>query len=181
MNEITIKSETKTLYTIDTNKPYDVIYDYYMIPYASKSDIIMDGNIIIASGSTRGDSALKDSLTIPTVDNLTTINDDYYFYVKQTPIITNISEPTNITTTGASFTVNIQNEASSPVTSRGVCWSLYASPTTSNSKTINGSGIGKFSGSINGLSPGTQYYLRAYATNTEGTTYSNQITFTTTT
>jgi hypothetical protein len=66
------------------------------------------------------------------------------------------------------------------VTSRGVCWSnTNSTPTTANSKTIDGSGIGTFTSSLTSLSPGTTYYVRAYATNGVGTAYGATRTFTT--
>jgi hypothetical protein len=61
----------------------------------------------------------------------------------------------------------------------GICWSTSPSPTTSNSKTINGTTSGTFSGSITGLANGTTYYVRAYATNSVGTSYGPEVSFTT--
>jgi uncharacterized protein (TIGR02145 family) len=73
----------------------------------------------------------------------------------------------------------ISNDGGAPVTSRGVCWSISSSPTITDSKTTNGSGTGTFSSSIDGLIKGTIYYVRAYATNSAGTSYGNEIMFTT--
>jgi hypothetical protein len=67
----------------------------------------------------------------------------------------------------------------SAVTARGVCWSTSPNPTISDSRTTDGNGTGTFTSSITGLTPGIQYYVRAYATNSVGTTYGNEITFTT--
>jgi uncharacterized protein (TIGR02145 family) len=47
-------------------------------------------------------------------------------------------------------------------------------------KTVNGSGLGSFNDNLNDLSPGTKYYVRAYATNTIGTAYGSEIVFSTT-
>lgn len=66
---------------------------------------------------------------------------------------------------------NVTNDGGAPVTARGVCWSMSPSPTISDSKTINGSGTGTFTSSLTGLSSSTNYYVRAYATNSEGTAY----------
>ena len=74
---------------------------------------------------------------------------------------------------------NITTDGGSPVLSRGVCWSTTAAPTISNSKTVDGSGIGVFVSSLTGLLPVTLYHVRAYATNSSLTTYGNEITFTT--
>lgn len=65
------------------------------------------------------------------------------------------------------------------VTERGVCWSLTANPTLTDDHKAVGQGTGTFSTSITGLNEGKTYYARAYATNSVGTTYGNQISFTT--
>ena len=93
--------------------------------------------------------------------------------------------PTSITTDAAS---NIQyatatsggtivDNASYPTTQRGVCWNTTGSPTTSDPKTINGSGPGSFTSSLAGLTPGITYYVRAYSVNAAGTFYGNEINF----
>jgi len=95
--------------------------------------------------------------------------------------------PPQVTTTAASsvtFTTavsggNVTNDGGAPVTARGVCWSTSPNPTIANSLTSNGTGLGSFVSNLAGLSPGTTYYVRAYATNQSGTGYGNQITFTT--
>jgi hypothetical protein len=75
---------------------------------------------------------------------------------------------------------SISSDGGTPITTRGVCWSTATtSPTIANSKTNNGSGIGSFSSSLTVLTPGTTYYVRAYATNNIGTAYGNSATFTT--
>ncbi|NVO03228.1 MAG: T9SS type A sorting domain-containing protein [Bacteroidetes bacterium] len=69
--------------------------------------------------------------------------------------------------------------STTPVSERGVCWNTLGSPSISDSKTSDGTGTGEFTSSISGLSPGTTYYLRAYATNSSGTAYGNEVSFTT--
>jgi|GEM_PF-6929350 len=61
----------------------------------------------------------------------------------------------------------------------GVCWSTSANPTTGDSKTTNGSGIGSFTSLITGLSLEITYHVRAYATNIVGTGYGSDVSFTT--
>jgi uncharacterized protein (TIGR02145 family) len=89
---------------------------------------------------------------------------------------TEVSSITGITATSGG---NITSDGGSAITAYGVCWSTSANPTTANSKTIDGAGTGTFTSSITGLTAGTTYYVRAYATNSEGTAYGNQQTFTT--
>lgn len=86
---------------------------------------------------------------------------------------------TNISSTAATCGGTITSDGGATVTARGVCWSLIQSPTTSDSKTSDGVGIGSFTSSITGLTPGATYYLRAYATNSAGTAYGSQGTLTT--
>ncbi|OFY40990.1 MAG: hypothetical protein A2X18_02800 [Bacteroidetes bacterium GWF2_40_14] len=86
---------------------------------------------------------------------------------------------TAITDATASSGGHITFDGGSSVTARGVCWSTSQSPTINDNKTINGMGSSSFISSISGLSPGTTYYIRAYATNSMGTGYGNQLSATT--
>jgi len=70
-------------------------------------------------------------------------------------------------------------ESNQAITTRGACWSTTMNPTTSNSKTVAGSGTGIFETTITGLAPGTRYYTRAYATTATEVFYSANYEFTT--
>jgi len=94
------------------------------------------------------------------------------------PVLTT-TDLTAITSTSATSGGNISADGGSAVTARGVCWASTQNPTTANSKTTDGTGPGAFSSNLTGLLPGTTYYVKAYATNSIGTTYGNQVTFTT--
>ncbi len=85
----------------------------------------------------------------------------------------------NITETTATGGGDITDEGSSTVTGRGVCWSTMENPTLNNSHTSDGIGIGLFTSQLSGLSSYTTYYIRAYATNSDGTAYGNQLSFVT--
>jgi hypothetical protein len=61
------------------------------------------------------------------------------------------------------------------VTARGVCWNTTGNPSIADSKTTNGTGFGVFTSSITGLTANTTYYVRAYATNSQGTAYGEQV------
>jgi len=76
---------------------------------------------------------------------------------------------------------NVTSDGGAPVTARGVVWNTSPSPTIANSKSLNGSGNGIFTSSLIGLAASTVYYVRAYATNSWGTNYGAEVTFTTTT
>lgn len=65
------------------------------------------------------------------------------------------------------------------VTERGVCWSENPDPTTDDETVVSGAGMGTFTGNIDGLTRGTKYYVRAYATNEAGTGYGAEVSFTT--
>ena len=84
-----------------------------------------------------------------------------------------------ITPTTAASGGNIFNDGGSAITARGVCWATTQSPTTSNSKTTDGTGSGTFTSILTGLTRSTTYYVKAYATNNLGTSYGGQTTFTT--
>jgi hypothetical protein len=89
-----------------------------------------------------------------------------------TTTITNIIGST--ATSGGGTITN----AGTPVTAKGVCWNTSTNPTIANNHTLNGTGNTSFSSSITGLTEGKLYYVRAYATNSYGTSYGNQLTFT---
>ena len=96
-----------------------------------------------------------------------------------TPTVTNV-QVTNITSTSATGSANVTNSGNATVTERGLCWSTNHNPTTSGSHTAASSGgTGTFSVSLTSLTPGTKYYVRAYATNSAGTAYSAEVDFTT--
>jgi uncharacterized protein (TIGR02145 family) len=78
---------------------------------------------------------------------------------------------TEITETSAMSGGNITSDGGGAVTARGICWSTGETPTIADNKTTDGSGVGEFSAALTGLTPGTVYYVRAYATNSNGTGY----------
>jgi len=84
---------------------------------------------------------------------------------------------TAVTTTGASTGGNVTSDGGAEVTARGVCYGTTANPDITGSHTTDASGTGPFTSTLAGLTPGTSYYVRAYATNSEGTAYGNSVTF----
>jgi len=95
------------------------------------------------------------------------------------PVIPSVTtgDVTYITTTTAICGGNVTADGGAAVTARGVCWSTTQNPTTANSKTTNGTGLGTYTSVITGLSPNTTYYVRAYATNANGIAYGEQKSF----
>ena len=89
------------------------------------------------------------------------------------------SNITNITQTTATSGGNVTADGGATVTTRGVCWSVSSNPTNANSHTTNSSGTGTFVSNLTNLTPNTLHYIRAYATNSVGTAYGNQVSFTT--
>ena len=94
----------------------------------------------------------------------------------EVPVLTTTAI-TSITTTTAVSGGNITADNGGAVTERGICWGTTTNPTTSSTKTSDGSGIGSFVSNLTGLQPGTNYYVRSYATNTVGTAYGNEVVF----
>jgi surface protein len=85
----------------------------------------------------------------------------------------------NIRMSSATIAINITDDGGAAITARGVCWSTNPNPTIADSKTEVGSGRGGFSSSLTGLTKDTTYNVRSYATNEAGTTYGEQVAFTT--
>ncbi len=98
---------------------------------------------------------------------------DYQFATVETNSVT------NITLTSALAVGAITTGGGGIVTARGFCWNTNPTPTIANNRINVGSGLGTFNADITNLSPGTTYYLRAFATNQAGTAYGSQISFTT--
>ena len=95
------------------------------------------------------------------------------------------AEIPTVTTTTVSLITETTAESGGTVTSsggvdviaRGICWSTSHNPTAAGSKTIDGTGSGTFTSNMTDLSPNTAYYVRAYAVNSVGTSYGNEVSF----
>lgn len=101
------------------------------------------------------------------------------FFVEETIPTVATDDISEITSTTATCGGIISDGGGSKVTARGVCWSLNEEPTTADSKTTDGTGEGAFESEITGLTANTKYYIRAYATNSTGTAYGEEKSFTT--
>src|SRR5450759_986341 len=99
---------------------------------------------------------------------------------KPTPPIITTTAASAITQTTATSGGNVTSDGGASVTAKGVCWNISAGATVANSKTSDSTGTGIFTSSITALTAGQVYYVKAYATNSAGTAYGNEISFTST-
>ena len=105
------------------------------------------------------------------VDQPLTVNPDFAT-ISNTELLDNAD-------TSASITAEITVDGGAEITARGVCWDMDHDPDILGNCTVDGTGIGEFVSSITGLSPMTTYYVRAYGANLAGTSYGDEISFTT--
>ena len=116
-------------------------------------------------------NAVGNSLTYSNELTLTTAN------VINLPTLTTTAV-SSITQTTSSSGGTISSDGAAVITARGVCWSTSTNPTIAlTTKTTDGTGIGAFTSNITGLSANTTYYVKAYATNSVGTAYGNEVSF----
>jgi hypothetical protein len=170
----------------------------------SRAQIVWNWNVVpYASGykwNTTDDYALATDLGTATTTTETGLisNTTYTRYVwaynscgeSTSTILTQTTSPpviptvttnavSNITQTTASGGGNVTSDGGADVIERGVCWSTAQNPDITGSHTSDGTGTGIFVSSLTGLTEGTLYYVRAYATNSAGTAYGNEISFST--
>lgn len=107
-----------------------------------------------------------------------------YYYGNEVSVTTLMALPavttvaiSSIAETSAISGGVITSTGGGDILSKGVCWSTSNNPTISGSKTTDGSGSSTFSSSITGLTSNTLYYVRAYCTNSAGTSYGAQLSF----
>ncbi len=84
-------------------------------------------------------------------------------------------------TATCSGSVRVRMPGGGPIVESGICYSTSPNPTVSNSTVVPASfnGLGSYMCGLIGLTSGTTYYVRAYATNSVGTSYGTQISFVT--
>ncbi|MFZ4400462.1 MAG: FISUMP domain-containing protein, partial [Bacteroidales bacterium] len=144
---------------------------------------------LIACGS--GTASFTASLTALTANTTYyarayAINSIGTAYGNEVNFTTLISIPTIITSAASSVSYtsavsggNITADGGASITARGICYSTSVNPTIADSVISSGSGTAAFTSNISGLTAGTSYYVRAFATNSIGTAYGNLINFTT--
>jgi hypothetical protein len=99
--------------------------------------------------------------------------------VQAPPTVNTTSSATSITGTGAVSGGNVSSDGGLTVTARGLAYGTSAGPTISGDTVVSGSGTGSFTAELTGLANSTTYYVRAYATNSLGTAYGPEQSFTT--
>jgi len=118
--------------------------------------------------------------------NITVITEEGYYEAICEVIVAGIlpelttNAVTTFTETTAVFGGSIFNAGTPAYYECGVCYSITQNPTTENNKTvITGTETGSFNTNVSGLTANTTYYVRAYAINSAGTAYGEQVSFTT--
>ena len=92
------------------------------------------------------------------------------------PILTTKTVTNIISSSGVSGG-DISDDGGSEIITRGICWDINKNPTLVNNSTTNGAGIGEYASEISNLENNTNYYVRAFATNSSGTSYGNELSF----
>ena len=158
---------------------------------SSNPDVYTNGGMAVASGTTGTFTVLAGSLLPVTTyyyrgfvkNGLATAYTAEASFTTAAYVLPAVESPaaTNVTETTATLGANVTAQGSSAVIARGIVWSKTASPTlmSSTGSVSSGSGLGSYTVNVSGLSDGTTYYFRGYATNSYGTSYSNDGTFTT--
>lgn len=96
------------------------------------------------------------------------------------PAILTTATVSSISTVSAISGGDITDDGGTSITNRGICWNTSPNPTTANFITDEGLGTGPFVSNLSGLAMNTTYYVRAYAINSFGISYGNELSFTTT-
>jgi len=95
-----------------------------------------------------------------------------------TPTVTTGSI-SNITDISADADGEVTDDGGTSITERGICWSTSNNPTISDFRVTYAGETGSFTVTLTSLNSGTTYYFRAYATNSQGTNYGQEDSFTT--
>ena len=118
----------------------------------------------LSSGTANGRDRIR-------LDDITVSSSAIPTTVAPTVTTTTVSSITNIT---ASSGGDVTADGGASVTARGVAFGTSANPT---SGTSDGAGTGTFTSSLTSLLPNTQYYYRAFATNSVDTSYGTEFSF----
>jgi len=191
--QISAGTNTEICLTVANTGKSDLVIDVAGIALLPASGTEKDAFSIVTSPAARVAAGASSSITIgfapasagsraatlsiPTND---TRNAIFSFDLKGTgsSVTITTSAVSSIGMNTATCGGNITNDGGEPITERGICWSGSPNPTIADNRNSDGStGIGAFSVAMTGLSAGSLYYVRPYATNAAGTTYGPQASF----
>ena len=183
LDNFRIWNDVRTSSEIDTNKDIELtnVDDVNLIRYYDFNQGVggqsntSEVSLIDRTGNTSGGSLANFTLS-GNVSNWVAFNS---LGGNALPTVTTTAI-SNFDVTSATMGGNVTADGGASVTERGVVYNTTGTPTTADTKVSIGTGTGSFSQSITGLTGGTQYYVRAYAINAEGTSYGAEETFTTT-
>ena len=145
---------------------------FYSVPYALYAESAGSGGSSLPNGTNDGDRLIWDT------------NTSSWIVVNGNNSSTNIEiitgEINNITAFGASIGGGITSDGGSSIVAKGIVWDTSPDPEINlNTQTYEGGGASSFISDLTNLSPSTNYYYRAYAKNSVGTSYGITYTFTT--
>ena len=142
------------------------------------------GKATVSNGT--ANITINGTMTVGTELTLCVIGYNKMTVLQTITVVTPTTEPTvttavisDIDKTTATGGGNVTTDGGATVTARGICWSTSQNPTISGSHTTDGTGTGSFTSAMTGLTANTTYYVRAYATNSVGTAYGEELSFTT--
>jgi uncharacterized protein (TIGR02145 family) len=114
-----------------------------------------------------------------TNSNGTAYGTDLSFTTLTTTATLTTAVPSTITYTTAVSGGTISSNGGAAITVSGICWNTTSNPVATDSHTTDGTTSGSFVSNLTGMAAGTTYHVRAYATNSAGTGYGNDLSFTT--
>jgi hypothetical protein len=164
---------------VTLNVPYGTTLTGLIATFASSGVKVMVGSAVQTSGQTANDFSSPITYTVVAQDG-STANYKVTVIVGTTAPLVSTAVVGSITATSASCGGTIASNGGSTITESGLCWSTSQNPTIVGTHAASGVTSGSFSLSMTGLCAATTYYVCAYATNSIGTGYGPQVSFTTT-
>ncbi|NBC04626.1 MAG: hypothetical protein GVY20_13090, partial [Bacteroidetes bacterium] len=181
INEENIENEKDHAFTKKRGYSPETPYDYNSIMHYGSFDFSIDKPNWPFDKGKPTITKLDGSIIESNRDNISSYDIDkiYELYPELVEPTIETSSITSITRKSAKSGGTVLNNGGAEVSNRGVCWSTTQSPTVNDNCTLDGAGTGSFTSEITGLSSNTKYYVQAYATNSVGTGYGDQKSFTT--
>jgi hypothetical protein len=113
------------------------------------------------------------------INNIGTAYGNTNLFTTQNYAVVTTSAATSITYTNATGGGNITSDGGALITQRGICWNTSSNPEITDNHTDDGTGTGVYNSNITGLAANNTYYVRAYAINSIGTNYGQEVSFST--